>query len=152
MSSPDDNSDHPVGYGRPPTAHQFKRGQSGNPHGRRRKVDRTVLPDQLTRDILALADLPVRIKTKGKEVQVSTYEAGLMKLRAKALEGHGPSLRELLRLTEKATASFAEANKKNMELYLMFDHDLRSKLGNPPKYTAEQLNKMTRAIKKALKS
>ena len=152
MSRPDDNSDDPVGYGRPPTAHRFKKGQSGNPRGRPPKVDRTVLPDQLTRDILAMADLPVRIKTKGKAVQVSTYEAALMKLRAMALDGHGPSLRELLRRTDNATASFAETHRKDMGLYLLWDQHLRSQLGNPPKFTAEQLNKMSRAIKKAFKS
>jgi Family of unknown function (DUF5681) len=151
MNGIDDNSDDTVGYRRPPTAHQFKKGQSGNPKGRPPKVDRTVLPDQLTRDILAMADLPVRIKTKGKEVQVSTYEAALMKLRAMALDGHGPSLRELLKRTENATASFAEAHKKDMGLYLLWEQDLRSQLGNPPKLTSEQLNKMSRAIKKAFK-
>ena len=151
MSGPDDNSNHPVGYGRPPTAHQFKKGQSGNPNGRRCKVDRTVLPDQLTRDILALADLPVRIKTKGKEIQVSTYEAALMKLRAKALEGHGPLLLEFLKRTDRATAIFAQAHKIDMELYQHWDRHLRSQLGDRPKSIVGELNKMSRAIKKAFK-
>lgn len=151
MSGSDDNSGDSVGYGRPPTAHQFKKGQSGNPKGRPRKVDRTVLPDQLTRDILALAELPVRIKTRGREVHVSTYEAALLKMRAKALDGHGPLLREFLKRTERATADFAESHKEDMGLYLLWNEHFRSHLGNPPKFTAEQLNRITRAIKKALK-
>jgi Family of unknown function (DUF5681) len=31
-----EKSDYEVGYCRPPTAHQFKKGQSGNPRGRRK--------------------------------------------------------------------------------------------------------------------
>ena len=31
---PDDEAEDPVGYGKPPRAHQFKAGQSGNPNGR----------------------------------------------------------------------------------------------------------------------
>ena len=151
MSGPDYNTDDPVGYGRPPTAHQFKKGQSGNPKGRPRKVDRTVLPGQLTRDILAIADLPVRIKIKGREVRVSAYEATLRKLCARALEGHSPSVRDFLKRVDGAMADFAEANKENMELYLMIDRHLRSKLDSPPKFAVEQLNTMSRAIKKAFK-
>jgi hypothetical protein len=33
----DHPKDYPVGYKRPPTTSQFKKGQSGNPGGRRRK-------------------------------------------------------------------------------------------------------------------
>jgi hypothetical protein len=36
-SSTEDNENNEVGYGRPPQQHRFKKGQSGNPKGRRRK-------------------------------------------------------------------------------------------------------------------
>lgn len=34
MNGPEDSDRRPIGYGRPPVATQFKKGQSGNPKGR----------------------------------------------------------------------------------------------------------------------
>lgn len=152
MSDDSNDSIEPVGYRNPPKRHQFKKGQSGNPKGRPRKIDRTVLPDQLTRDTLAMANLPVRIKRKGKEIEISTYQALLLKMRAKALDGHEPSVREFLRRADLATGAFVEENKKDIVLYEMFNQHVRGSLTNPSKYSVDQLNAFTHAIKKSLES
>ena len=53
------SNDHAsVGYGKPPTQHQFKRGRSGNPTGRRKgsKNFRTILAEVLRRRITITLD------------------------------------------------------------------------------------------------
>jgi hypothetical protein len=65
MSTDDDDGHHPrkhthsrnagdVGYGRPPRAHQFKPGQSGNPKGRPkgRKSENQMLEELLSRKMM----------------------------------------------------------------------------------------------------
>ena len=150
MSVDSEGSDTPVGYGHPPVKNRFKKGQSGNPKGRPPRIHRTLLPDQLTRDVVALAQSPVKIKAKGVVTEVSTHEAVLIKLRLKALEGHGPSIREFLKRSDKATEEFFRYNEENMKLYTMANKLLRSELGRPSKAVVDYLNQLSLAIKKTL--
>lgn len=150
----DDNENPPeVGYGNPPVEHRFPKGKSGNPRGRPRKVERTFFPDQHVRDTLAQAIRPVRVKLRGKETEVSSYEAALMKLRAKALEGHGPSLREYLRRSDNAMLEFYRHNKQVMEIYEMLDRHLRSELDRTGKgHAIDTLNAISKGINKIIGS
>ena len=150
MSNDGDGSDYAVGYRRPPAKHRFKKGQSGNPKGRPLKIERTLLPDQLTRDVLALACSPVKIKAKGVVTEVSTHEAVLIKLRLKALEGHGPSMREFLKRSDKAAEEFVNIDEQYIKLYMMANKLLRSEPGRPSKAVADYLNQLSLAIKKTL--
>ena len=150
MSVDSEGSDTPVGYGHPPVKNRFKKGQSGNPKGRPLKIERTLLPDQLTRDDLAIASRPVKIKVRGRVTEVSTREAVFLKLSSMALQGHGPSVREFLKRSDKATEEFFRCNEANMEMYIMMDKLLRSKLGRPSKAVVECLNQLSLAIKKML--
>ena len=150
MSNDGDGSDTAVGYGCPPAKSRFKKGQSGNPKGRPPKIERTLLPDQLTRDDLAIANRPVKIKVRGKVTEVSTREAVFLKLSSMALQGHGPSVREFLKRSDKATDEFFRCNEANMEMYIMVDNLLRSKLGRPSKAVVDCLNQLSLAIKKTL--
>ena len=71
-----------VGYGRPPRAHQFKPGQSGNPKGRPQggKNEATILHNLLNRRI--------RLRQEGKLRQISILEAILMRFADEALKGN----------------------------------------------------------------
>ena len=53
----DSNSNHPVGYGRPPKEHQFQPGQSGNPSGRPKgaRSFKTDLRDELC-EVISISD------------------------------------------------------------------------------------------------
>ena len=84
-SSPANASKHTAseaGYGRPPRAHQFKPGQSGNPKGRPQgsKNEATILHNLLNRKI--------QMRQDGKLRMISILEAMLMKFADEALKGN----------------------------------------------------------------
>ena len=65
------NSDqYEVGYGKPPKETQFKKGQSGNPSGRKKKPIPKSLHEAI---VLELADV-VTIRENGKTVKIPKYE------------------------------------------------------------------------------
>ena len=71
-----------VGYGRPPRAHQFKPGQSGNPKGRPkgRKNEATML------DELLFQRIPVR--QGGRELRMTVIEAIFRRIAEDSLKGN----------------------------------------------------------------
>lgn len=85
-----------VGYGKPPVASRFKPGQSGNPRGRpkgARGVNATI------RETL---EAKIVIRSGGKAKSVSRFEAMLMKVMEKALQGDVRAAEKLLILYRQA--------------------------------------------------
>ena len=76
-----DESEYKVGYRKPPRNTQFKKGQSGNPKGRRKggKNVGTIMKDALNCD--------VTITENGRPRKVKYMEAFIKQLMAKALNG-----------------------------------------------------------------
>ena len=73
-----------VGYGRPPQAHQFKKGQSGNPSGRPKKSGIWCEIGDLLRE-------EVTVTVRGQERQLSLLAAVVSKQCEKALNGDNRS-------------------------------------------------------------
>lgn len=71
-----------VGYGRPPRAHQFKPGQSGNPRGRPKgaKNEGTILHELLHRKI--------EVREGGRARKITVIEAILLRFTEDALKGN----------------------------------------------------------------
>jgi hypothetical protein len=75
------NASESVGYGKPPTATQFRPGRSGNPKGRpkgARNID-TLMAEELA--------APVKIREQGVEQTVSKAHAIVKKILASAMNG-----------------------------------------------------------------
>ncbi len=86
------HDDEEVGYGKPPKAARFKKGQSGNPKGRPRGSR------NFSTDVKATLDQPVQLKIRGRNKTVATQQAALLRLREKALSGDARALDRLLEL------------------------------------------------------
>lgn len=117
-----------TGYKRPPVASQFKKGASGNPKGRPKGTR------NFKTDLKATLARPVQIAEGGRSRSISTQQAGLERLREKALKGDQRALDRLIALAERhgedETAAMAEAKLSEMETAILADYEgrLREKL------------------------
>lgn len=128
--------DHEIGYGRPPKKSQFKKGQSGNPRGRKkvRKDFGAVLNE--------LMDKKVPVRIDGKIVQMSGRDAMVHNLFSKAMTGN---LRDMVAFTKfmEATAPAAldpDPPPRNRIVYHF--QDVRD--GQPTMTRSEWLEEMKR--------
>src|SRR3954464_3240426 len=98
MSADLEHQQDDVGYGRPPKAARFKKGQSGNPKGRPRNRRRDIPYDTLLGQM-------VTVREDGKERRVTAAEAFILQLTKKGLEGDNASARASLTAIENARAN-----------------------------------------------
>jgi Family of unknown function (DUF5681) len=84
------SSDEDVGYGRPPRAHQFKPGQSGNPKGRPKgaKNESTILREIFERKIES--------RSAGRSRKITVLEGILLRITEDSLKGNTKSAAFLL--------------------------------------------------------
>ena len=113
------NDDSPVGYKNPPAHGRFKKGQSGNPQGRPKKV-----PDFME-DAAEILGGTVTGQAKGKSITLSITQAMFRRLCRQALKGDNRALRWVIDLMltlepaardkakEKTTANHDIAQKFN---------------------------------------
>lgn len=87
-----------VGYGRPPKATRFKKGQSGNPRGRPRNRRRNIPYDTLLGQM-------VTVREDGRDRRVTAAEAFILQLTKKGLDGDSASARASLAAIENARAA-----------------------------------------------
>lgn len=95
MSRPAD--DYAIGYGRPPKAHQWKKGQSGNPKRRRPKALESALA---LIDRLLVAPIPITLN--GETTSVPAIEAIVLQLMQQEMAGNVRAARTLLKYREFA--------------------------------------------------
>jgi hypothetical protein len=93
---PEDDDGAGGGYGRPPKATRFKKGQRANPTGRRR--GRREPPYE------AVLGQMVTIREGGVERDVTQEEAFVLQLAKTGVEGRGVATRTALNLIEEITA------------------------------------------------
>ncbi len=90
------SADYEVGYARPPKAHRFKPGQSGNPKGRPKGAK------GLNATVRKTMEQKIAVRSNGRTRKVSTFEALILKLREKALQGDGKAMDRLIALYRAA--------------------------------------------------
>ena len=73
-------ADYDVGYGKPPKAHQFPKGTSGNPAGAPPKRKRRPI------DVAAILNEPLAVKTSGVRRKMPAFEVSVRRLVERGLK------------------------------------------------------------------
>lgn len=113
-----------IGYGKPPKAHQWSKGQSGNPKGRPKQSQ-----DYIT-DYARILSEPMKARQgDGRTVVLGGLEAAYMQLCKKALRGDNAALFSALKImlevlpdgeaVEQAQASEAAGSKDRLIAMVM---------------------------------
>ena len=100
-------ADYEIGYGKPPKATRFKKGQSGNPAGAKKKVaidDVRVMVEEVLAELITLRD-------GGKDRKVSRLEAMLRTQLLNALKGDSKAAKAVFKLSQKA-GMFSQAKRR----------------------------------------
>ncbi len=88
-------ADYDVGYCKPPKAHQFRKGSSGNPAGAPSKRKRKPI------DVAAILNEPLAVKASGVHRKMPAFEVGVRRLIERALkQGNLPAILEFIALCE----------------------------------------------------
>jgi hypothetical protein len=96
-NAPGSTQDYSIGYKHPPSHTQFKKGQSGNPDGRPKKVKR---PLSLADELLAIFLKPIIVNENGHRTKITKRQAMLIQLVNKALHGDLKALAMILRILQ----------------------------------------------------
>ena len=84
------NDEYEVGYGKPPVATRFKKGQSGNPDGKRKKIAQQLDPGKILQSI---DNEEIIVKIDGKRKRMLKSEIQFRQLFTKAIRGDLTSAR-----------------------------------------------------------
>ena len=89
------SDDSEVGYGRPPTLTQFKKGQSGNAKGRGKNTR------NLKTELRSVLEEELPLSLGGREVRLPARKAMLLALRNKALKGDVRAIGMMVSMVER---------------------------------------------------
>ncbi|MDO9587571.1 MAG: DUF5681 domain-containing protein [Brevundimonas sp.] len=106
--------DEPVGYGRPPRAHRFRKGVSGNPKGRPRYAFSGPDEDSILSRVISRK---IKIAVDGRTRRVSIKEAIALQLVDKAAKGDLGAI--------KVVMAVGGAGEMRRDLPPEFDEDFR---------------------------
>jgi Family of unknown function (DUF5681) len=122
----------PVGYGRPAVHSRFRKGQSGNPAGRRRQSE----GDRARKLILQEAFRMLNLREGDKVTRIPALQAVLRSQIALAAKGSGPAQRAVVKTVQEIEAevrahgaAVAASKKPSKELNDITDQELIAILG-----------------------
>jgi len=100
MSGKKKGPTNPVGYGRPPVHSRFRKGQSGNPAGRRRQGE----SGRARKLILQEAFRMLNLREGDKVTRIPALQAVLRSQIALAAKGNGPAQRAVVKTVQDIEA------------------------------------------------
>jgi hypothetical protein len=99
-----------------PNRGQFKKGVSGNPRGRPRKVERSYTFRQMRQDFLGLMEELIPAKIAGKVRPVPAIQAVQWRMLQAALEGDRQMILEVLRLRREHITELTKENDDQLKM------------------------------------
>jgi len=93
--SGDPKKPYEVGYGRPPVATRFQKGQSGNPSGKPKKVPRLLDPGKV---LEAIDNEEISVTDNGKRKRMTKVEIQFRQLFVKAIRGDMKAARLIVKM------------------------------------------------------
>ena len=121
MTPKNNKKDYKVGYKKPPTEHQFKKGQSGNPKGRPKLIK------DFKSDLKEELETIISVQIDGKTKAITKQQALIKKLLNKALNGEIGALRTLTNLiaihlkpTDIQSEELSQEDKELLEKYINY--------------------------------
>lgn len=118
-SAREQQEDDAVGYRRPPKAHQFKKGKSGNPRGRRKGAKGI---GEIVRKAM---DAKIDVRSGDRIRKISAAEGVLSRLFNSAIKGDHKATEQAVRLMERhGITATAETEEGNFELERLTDEEL----------------------------
>lgn len=102
MSDDDPDRPYEVGYGKPPAAHRFQKGQSGNPQGSKRLRKQEAKRKTLTAELINELGSTVSVTENGRRRHLSRQTVLIKKLIQDALTGDPKSRDQLFKLATQA--------------------------------------------------
>jgi Family of unknown function (DUF5681) len=99
--SDDAKNERQVGYGRPPVHTRFRKGQSGNPAGKRRRSE----AERVTNMIWSEAMRTLTLREGDKVVKMPALQVVLRSQITAAAKGNGPAQRAVVRAAQEIEAA-----------------------------------------------
>jgi hypothetical protein len=129
---PDDDPPEAVGYGRPPTSGQFRKGQSGNPRGRPRKKDNKAewLAARFpTREALrGEAGRHITVNDASGRQQVTTTQAVIRAMALAAMRGGVLAQRTYLEHQKAEDERHHRERRKSFDFWLDYQQRYRAQI------------------------
>ena len=116
--SKDDGESDGAGYRRPPKAHRFKKGQSGNPRGRPKKQKPADSPaaGAFANVVLAEAYRLISLKENGVDVTLTAMQAAMRALAINAVKGDIKAMTLLINTVATEEAGVMQARLETLEM------------------------------------
>jgi hypothetical protein len=123
----DEKNDYEVGYKRPPIATHFKKGQSGNPSGKPKKITQELDPGKILQSI-DNEEMIVKIDGRGKRMRKA--EISFRQLFSKAIKGNLTDARLIAKMAAKYFGPEAEAPSETEFIIVPDKKNLPSRKSN----------------------
>jgi Family of unknown function (DUF5681) len=153
LKAKDNHNSYAIGYGRPPQHSRFKKGQSGNPTGRRRYTE----SERGRQLLLQEANRLVTVRDGAKTLRISAFQAALRSLFISAAKGNPSAQKTMLNAVRAIEKTDGDNNPAGIVISWQEPEPMTATPANLLEqldlshFTDEELDRFEELLSKALK-